>query len=64
MESFHTCATQMLKEFRALLHISPIPINSHRILQLLSLNMYAIDCNALKATELKGELEKNYLLRR
>lgn len=55
MDSFHTCATQMLKEFRALLHISPIPINSHRILQLLSLNMYAIDCNALKCTELKGE---------
>lgn len=40
----------MLKEFRALLHISPIPINTHRLLQLISLNMYAIAC-----TELKGE---------
>lgn len=55
METFHTCATQMLKEFRALLHISPIPINSHRLLQLISLNMYAIECNALNGTELKGE---------
>lgn len=50
MESFQTCAIQMLKEFRALLHISPITINSHRLLQLISLNMYAIAC-----TELKGE---------
>lgn len=40
----------MLKEFRALLQISPITINSHRLLQLISLNMYAIAC-----TELKGE---------
>ncbi|KAL7026979.1 hypothetical protein ACKWTF_005254 [Chironomus riparius] len=53
METFHTCATQMLREFRALLHISPIPINSHRLLQLISLNMYAIECNALNCTELK-----------
>jgi hypothetical protein len=50
MESFQTCAIQMLKEFRALLHISPITINSHRLLQLISLNMYSIAC-----TELKGE---------
>lgn len=60
MDSFHTCATQMLKEFRALLHISPIPINSHRILQLLSLNMYAIDCNALKCTDSKGKFCVQY----
>jgi protein SMG6 len=50
METFQMCAIQMLKEFRALLQISPITINSHRLLQLLSLNMYAITC-----TELKGE---------
>lgn len=50
MESFQMCAVQMLKEFRALLHITPITINSHRLLQLISLNMYAIDC-----TKLKGE---------
>lgn len=50
MESFQTCAIQMLKEFRALLQISPISITSHRLLQLISLNMYAIAC-----TELKGE---------
>lgn len=61
METFQTCATQMLKEFRALLHISPIPINSHRLLQLISLNMYAIECNALNCTELKGK-SKHFLL--
>jgi hypothetical protein len=54
VDTFHTCATQMLKEFRALLHISPIPINSYRLLQLLSLNMYAIDCNGTKSTDTKG----------
>lgn len=48
MESFQTCAIQMLKEFRALLHISPIPVNSHRLLQLISLNMYAIACSEIK----------------
>lgn len=57
MESFHTCAAQMLKEFRALMLVQPIPINSHRLLQLISLNMYAIDCNALNCTEMKGELK-------
>jgi len=60
METFHTCATQMLREFRALLHISPIPINSHRLLQLISLNMYAIECNALNCTELKGKSKHFY----
>jgi hypothetical protein len=59
MESFQMCATQMLKEFRALLQISPITINSHRLLQLISLNMFAITC-----TELKGESTyQNSLLR-
>ena len=63
METFHTCATQMLREFRALLHISPIPINSHRLLQLISLNMYAIECNALNCTELKGK-SKHFIIER
>lgn len=62
METFHTCATQMLREFRALLHISPIPINSHRLLQLISLNMYAIECNALNCTELKGKSKHFFFL--
>ncbi|CRK96809.1 CLUMA_CG010028, isoform B [Clunio marinus] len=50
MDSFQTCAILMLREFRALLHISPITINSHRLLQLISLNMYAISCNELKGS--------------
>ncbi|CAO1399696.1 unnamed protein product [Diamesa serratosioi] len=48
MESFQMCSIQMLREFRALLHHSPIAISSHRLLQLISLNMYAINCTELK----------------
>ncbi|XP_055683331.1 telomerase-binding protein EST1A isoform X2 [Lutzomyia longipalpis] len=48
MESFTQCAVQMLREFRALLRISPIPITSLRLLQLASLNMFAIDCTQLR----------------
>ncbi|GAB0093491.1 hypothetical protein DMENIID0001_086370 [Sergentomyia squamirostris] len=48
MESFTQCAVQMLREFRALLRISPIPITSMRLLQLAALNMFAIDCTQLR----------------
>jgi protein SMG6 len=57
MESFQTCATQMLKEFRALLHISPIPVNSHRLLQLISMNMYAI-----ANSQIKGKFFSRFLI--
>lgn len=50
MESFNQCAIQMLREFRNLLRHSPIAIASHRLLQLMALNMFAVDC-----TQLKGE---------
>lgn len=50
MESFPQCAIQMLREFRAVLRISPIPITQMRLLQLVALNMFAIE-----STQLKGE---------
>ncbi|KAG8289783.1 Smg-6, nonsense mediated mRNA decay factor [Homalodisca vitripennis] len=48
MESFQGAALQMLKEFRALLQHSPLPLNSTRLLQLLALNMFAIENTQLK----------------
>ncbi|XP_055539477.1 uncharacterized protein LOC129726593 isoform X2 [Wyeomyia smithii] len=48
MESFTPCAIQMLREFRALMQHSPIAVTSHRLLQLMSLNMFAIEITKLK----------------
>uniref|UniRef100_A0A182MB34 Telomerase-binding protein EST1A n=1 Tax=Anopheles culicifacies TaxID=139723 RepID=A0A182MB34_9DIPT len=48
MESFHQCAYQMLREFRALMQYSPIAVTSYRLLQLMSLNMFAIEMSKLK----------------
>ncbi|KAE8742757.1 hypothetical protein FOCC_FOCC011684 [Frankliniella occidentalis] len=50
METFQEAAVQMLKEFHALLQHTPIPLNANRFLQLLALNMFAIE-----NTQLKGE---------
>jgi len=52
MESFQGAALQMLKELRALLQHSPLPLTSTRLLQLLALNMFAIDNTQLKNSEL------------
>lgn len=49
METFQEAAIQMLREFRTLLQHSPIPLNSNRLLQLLALNMFAIDNTQLKS---------------
>ncbi|XP_049299967.1 telomerase-binding protein EST1A isoform X2 [Anopheles funestus] len=48
MESFTQCAYQMLREFRALMQYSPIAVTSYRLLQLMSLNMFAIEMTKLK----------------
>ncbi|XP_065343989.1 telomerase-binding protein EST1A isoform X1 [Cloeon dipterum] len=48
METFQEAAHQMLREFRALLQHSPVPVSSTRFLQLLALNMFAIDNTQLK----------------
>ncbi|EZA53612.1 Telomerase-binding protein EST1A [Ooceraea biroi] len=48
METFQEAGVQMLKEFRALLQHSPLPLPGTRLLQLLALNMFAIDTTQLK----------------
>ncbi|KAF4519712.1 hypothetical protein B566_EDAN003962 [Ephemera danica] len=50
METFQEAAVQMLREFRALLQHSPVPVSCTRFLQLLALNMFAIE-----NTQLRGE---------
>ena len=42
MESFQECGVQMLREFRALMQHTPLPVNQTRLLQLLALNMFAV----------------------
>lgn len=39
---------EMLKEFKMLLNHSPLPISTERLIQLLALNMFAIDNGQLK----------------
>ncbi|KAF6200217.1 hypothetical protein GE061_006520 [Apolygus lucorum] len=50
METLTETAVDMLREFRALLQHSPIPLNSTRFLQLISLNIFAIE-----VTQPKGD---------
>lgn len=57
METFQEAGVQMLKEFRALLQHSPLPLSGTRLLQLLALNMFAIE-----TTQLKGESRFIFLL--
>lgn len=48
METLSESASMMLRQFRALLRHSPLPINSNRLLQLTALNMFAIESAQLK----------------
>ncbi|XP_077294426.1 smg6 nonsense mediated mRNA decay factor isoform X3 [Arctopsyche grandis] len=50
METLSESATLMLRQFRALLRLSPLPINCSRLLQLTALNMFAIESAQLKDT--------------
>ncbi|XP_075052780.1 telomerase-binding protein EST1A [Mixophyes fleayi] len=43
METFHVVAEKVLKEFQALLQHSPSPIGSTRMLQLMAINMFAVN---------------------
>lgn len=52
METFQDAGLQMLREFRALLQQTPLPLGCTRFLQLLALNMFAIE-----NTQLKGRLK-------
>ena len=49
METFPEVSSQMLQEFEALLKHSPSPIGDVRLLQLLAINMFAIDNATTKA---------------
>ncbi|XP_060528527.1 telomerase-binding protein EST1A isoform X2 [Cylas formicarius] len=65
VEDFQDGATQMLKEFRALLQHSPVPLPCNRFLQLFALNMYAIETTQLKDPQLDGyrsELQERALI--
>lgn len=57
METFQEAGVQMLKEFRALLQHSPLPLPGTRLLQLLALNMFAIETTQLKG---KSKIFKNF----
>ncbi|KAL4710757.1 hypothetical protein ACJJTC_004402 [Scirpophaga incertulas] len=46
MESFHECASSMLRQFRALLNRQPLPTPAARLLQLTALNMFAVETTA------------------
>ncbi len=50
MESFEEVSCQMLQEFSALIQHTPPPIGNNRLLQLMCINMYAV-----QNTEPKGE---------
>lgn len=48
METLQEAAIEMLTEFKVLLSHSPLPVTTPRLLQLLALNMFAIDNGQLK----------------
>lgn len=56
METFQEAAIQMLREFRTLLHHTPLPLPISRLLQLLALNMFAIDTTQLKGKKMKKKM--------
>ncbi|KAK6192689.1 hypothetical protein SNE40_004118 [Patella caerulea] len=53
MELFAESCGQMLQEFSVLLQHSPCVISSHRLLQLMAINMFAIENTALKDESLE-----------
>ncbi|XP_058800313.1 telomerase-binding protein EST1A-like isoform X2 [Phymastichus coffea] len=53
METFQEAAIQMLREFRTLLHHTPLPLPGTRLLQLLALNMFAIETTQLKDSQME-----------
>ncbi|KAG8590167.1 hypothetical protein GDO81_006662 [Engystomops pustulosus] len=54
MESFHVVAEKLLKEFKALLQHSPSPIGSTRMLQLMAINMFAVNHSQSKDGHVDG----------
>ncbi|KAE8622250.1 hypothetical protein XENTR_v10005159 [Xenopus tropicalis] len=54
METFPLVAKKVLKEFQALLQHSPSPIGSTRMLQLMAINMFAVNNSQSKAGQAEG----------
>ncbi|XP_051972018.1 telomerase-binding protein EST1A-like [Xyrauchen texanus] len=59
MESFPAVASKVLQEFRALLQHSPSPLGSTRMLQIITINMFAIHNAQIRA---KGQGETRSVL--
>jgi protein SMG6 len=58
METFTQCSIQMLREFHLLINYTPsIAMNTQTLLQLMALNMFAID-----STQLRGKWNFLYIL--
>lgn len=57
MEAFSHAAGNLLKEFSALLNQSPTPITSTRLLQLMAINMFAVENTDIKGTDSKRNVE-------
>ncbi|XP_063812198.1 telomerase-binding protein EST1A isoform X2 [Pseudophryne corroboree] len=54
METFHVVAEKVLKEFHALLQHSPSPIGNTRMLQLMAINMFAVNNSQCKDRHSEG----------
>ncbi|KAG8450787.1 hypothetical protein GDO86_003161 [Hymenochirus boettgeri] len=54
METFHLVASKLLKEFQVLLQHSPSPIGSTRMLQLMAINMFAVNHSQHKGDHSEG----------
>ncbi|KAM4046801.1 telomerase-binding protein EST1A [Anomaloglossus baeobatrachus] len=54
METFHVVAEKLLKDFKALLQHSPSPIGSTRMLQLMAINMFAVNNSQIKDGHVEG----------
>ncbi|KAM3934069.1 telomerase-binding protein EST1A isoform 2-T2 [Leptodactylus fuscus] len=54
METFHVVAEKLLQEFKALLQHSPSPIGNTRMLQLMAINMFAVNNSQSKDGHVDG----------
>lgn len=59
METLQEAAIEMLTEFKVLLSHTPLPVTTSRLLQLLALNMFAIDNGQLKGIFVENIIESN-----
>lgn len=62
METFPAVAEKVLREFQVLLQHSPSPIGSTRMLQLMTINMFAVHNSQLKGKEFLLSTPRQMLL--